>query len=140
MTQAVREVMTTDVCTCSADSTVMQAAQRMRDNDIGDVIVTEADGTMCGVVTDRDITVRAVADGHDPNTIRLADICSRDVVTIAPDQDVDEAVRLMRDRAVRRLPVCDDGTPVGIVSIGDLAIERDPESALADISAAPGNS
>lgn len=126
MTQAVREVMTTDVGTCWAGSTVAQAAQRMRDND--------------GVVSDRDITVRAVADGQDPKTIRLADIWSRDVVTIAPDQDVDEAVRLMRDRAVRRLPVCDDGAPIGIVSIGDLAIDRDPDSALADLSAAPGNS
>lgn len=131
--------MSTDPRTCTNDSTIVQAAQLMRDNDIGDVIVIRDDGTMCGMVTDRDIAVRAVANGQDPNTTRLDEICSRQVVSIAPDEDVDEAVRLMRERAVRRLPVCDDGRPIGIVSIGDLAIERDPQSALADISAATGN-
>lgn len=140
MALAVREVMSADPRTCSASSTIVQAAQLMRDNDIGDVIVTQDDGTMCGVITDRDIAVRAVANGQDPNTTRLEEICSRQVVSMSPDQDVDEAVRLMRERAIRRLPVCDDGRPIGIVSIGDLAIERDPQSALADISAARGNS
>lgn len=139
MAQPVRDVMSTDVKTCPASSTIAEAARLMRDSDIGDVIVTKDDGTMCGIVTDRDIAVRAVAEGRDPGSTQLEEICSRQVVSISPDQDVEQAASMMRDNAVRRLPVCDDGKPIGVVSIGDLAIERDPDSALADISAAPGN-
>ena len=139
MTQAVREVMSTEPCTCSSSSSILDAAQFMRDRNIGDVIVTKDDGTICGMVTDRDIAVRAVANEQDPRSTPLAEICSRDVVSIGPNDDVEEAVRLMRERAVRRLPVTDGGKPVGIVSIGDLAIDLDPRSALAGISAAPAN-
>lgn len=139
MTQAVREVMSANPQTCPASSSISQAAQLMRDNNIGDVIVTKKDGTVCGVVTDRDITVRVVAAGQDPSSTKLADICTRDVVSISPDTDIDEAVRMMRDHAIRRLPVCEDGKPIGIVSIGDLAIDRDPRSVLAEISSAPAN-
>jgi CBS domain-containing protein len=140
MAQAVREVMSSNPQTCADSSSVRQAAELMRNNNIGDVIVIKEDGSVCGVVTDRDITVRAVADGRDPDRTPLADICSRDVLSIEPDADVEDAVRMMRDNAIRRLPVCDGGRAVGVVSIGDLALDLDPRSALADISAAAPNS
>jgi CBS domain-containing protein len=110
----------------------------MRKADIGDVIVM-ANGQICGIVTDRDIVVRAVAEGWDPATTELADICSQDLTTVSPSDSIDRAVQLMRQKAVRRLPVVENGRAVGIVSIGDLALERDPQSALSDISAAPPN-
>ena len=80
-----------------------------------------------------------IASGKDPATTRLDEICSKDVTTVSSDMPVEEAVRLMRDRAVRRLPMVDGDRPVGVVSLGDLAVERDPTSALADISEAPPN-
>jgi CBS domain-containing protein len=110
----------------------------MKQHDIGDVIVLD-DSKVCGVVTDRDIVVRALAEGRDPATVKLGDICSRDLVSLAPTDSVEDAVRLMRERAIRRLPVLDKGRPVGMVSIGDLAVERDGDSVLADISVAPAN-
>jgi len=138
VTQRIREVMTSDPVALPADSPLTAAAEHMKRRDIGDVIVVDGD-QVCGVVTDRDIVVRAVAEGRDPASTRLAEICSRDVVTAAPDDPVDQAVRTMRERAVRRLPVVEGGRPVGVVSLGDLAVERDPDSALAGISVAPGN-
>lgn len=90
-------------------------------------------------MTDRDIVVRGIAEGLDPRTNTLDDICSRTLTTVSPDDSIDTAVSLMREKAIRRLPVVKRGRPVGIVSIGDLAIERDRDSALADVSAAPPN-
>jgi CBS domain-containing protein len=119
-------------------STVAEAARKMRDADIGDVIVLE-DSQLCGIVTDRDIVVRAIAEGRNPAKVKLGDICSRDMTTLSPTDTVEDAVRLMRDKAIRRLPVVEEGKPVGIVSIGDLAVSQDPHSALGDISAAPPN-
>ena len=132
----VQEVMTTDPVALDASETVGEAARRMKAEDIGDVIVVR-DGQICGVVTDRDIVVRVLAEGRDPNQTQLGEVCSRDVATVSPGDDLTAAGDLMRDRAVRRVPVVENGKPVGIVSIGDLAIERDPDSALSHISAAP---
>ena len=139
MAQRIREVMTASPKTCPATATVAEAAQFMRDRDVGDVLV-ERDGEVCGIVTDRDIVVRAIADGQDPTQATLGDICSRELTTLSPADSVDDAVRLMREKALRRLPIMEDDRLVGIVSIGDLAQEREPESALADISAAAPNS
>jgi CBS domain-containing protein len=93
-----------------------------------------------GIVTDRDIVVRSLAEGRDPTTCRVSDVCSPDIVTLTPDDTIKRAVDLMKQKAIRRIPVVEDGRPVGIVSIGDLAIEANGEKALADISAAPANS
>jgi len=82
--------------------------------------------------------VRGLAAGHDPTT-PVGEMCSEQLATVDADADVDQAVAIMRDRALRRLPVVSEGRLVGIVSIGDLAISQDPQSALADISAAPPN-
>jgi len=120
-------------------STVGEAARCMCEADIGDVIVTNQEGRICGIVTDRDIVVRVVAQGLDCSATKLGEICSKELTTLSPDDSIDDAVYLMREKAVRRLPVVEQGCPVGIVSIGDLALTKDPSSALADISAAPPN-
>jgi CBS domain-containing protein len=134
----IREVMTTGVETVRPTDPISEAAAKMRQQDVGAlVVVDDADG-VCGIVTDRDITIRGVAEGLQPTTT-IADVISRELTTLSPDDSIDRAVRLMRDRSIRRLPVVLEGTPVGIVSLGDLAIERDRSSALADISAAPSN-
>lgn len=138
MPETIRELMTPSPRTVGHQDTVRQAAEAMRDEDIGNVIVCDS-GEVCGIVTDRDIAIRVVATGKDPSKTIVGDICSRDLTTISPDDSVDDAVRLMRDNALRRLPVVERGKPVGVVSIGDLAIDLDSHSALADISAAPGN-
>jgi CBS domain-containing protein len=139
MAQKIKDIMSTGVATCPHTATVMEAAQRMRDEDIGDVLV-ERDGDLCGLITDRDIVVRAVAQGDSGASTTIGEICSRELTTLKPSDDVETAVRLMREKAIRRLPVVDKGKPVGIVSLGDLAMERDERSALADISeAAPNN-
>jgi CBS domain-containing protein len=138
MATSIREVMTAAPVAVPSDLNLVEAARTMREFDIGDLVVTH-DGGVCGIVTDRDITIRAIAESRDPKATTLADICSRELVTVGPDQPIDVAVRLMRERAVRRLPVVQDGEPVGVVTLGDLALERDPESALAEITAADPN-
>jgi CBS domain-containing protein len=138
MARTVREIMTEDPICLQADTPIAEAARKMRDEDIGDVLVMK-DGKLCGIVTDRDITVRATAEGKDPQKAQLGDICSQELVTIGSEHPVSEAVSVMRSRALRRLPVVEGDRPVGIVSIGDLAVERDGKSVLASISAAEPN-
>ena len=135
MAQAINEVMTHDPATVETGEPIVVAARLMREEDAGNVLVVEG-GRLTGIVTDRDIAVRAVAEGRDPNDTPVGDVCSRDVRTLTPDQSVEDAIELMREHDVRRVPVVQDGRPVGIVSIGDLAIERDEDSVLADLSAA----
>ena len=90
-------------------------------------------------MTDRDIAIRAVADRKDPSTTAVGEIASEQLASSTPDDTVERAIELVRKRALRRLPVVEDDRTVGILSIGDLAVQRDPSSALADISAAPPN-
>ena len=136
----VRDVMTQEVVYLPAETPLDEAARAMRERDIGDVVVTVGP-TLAGVVTDRDIVLRAVAERQDPTTTQLGTIATRDLVMIEQDASTDEAAGVMRERAVRRLLVCDtDRQLVGIVSLGDLAMAEDPSSALSDISeAAPNN-
>jgi CBS domain-containing protein len=138
MAQSIREVMTADPRTVSTDATLQDAAREMKSDDIGAVLV-EDKGSVAGILTDRDIVVRAIAEGRDPSSTKVGDVASRDVTTLTPDSSVEDAIRIVREQHVRRIPVVQDGRPAGIVSIGDLAIERDTDSALADISAAPAN-
>ncbi|MFV0126901.1 CBS domain-containing protein [Streptomyces sp. HMX112] len=130
-----REVMTAGAAAVRPDASLVEAAQLMRAQGIGDVLVADGD-RIVGVVTDRDITLRAVADGIDPLTVSAGAVCTPDPVCVAPDDEVTTAVGLMRSNAVRRLPVVEDGRPLGVVSIGDVAVAREPESALADIGRA----
>lgn len=136
--QKISEIMTPSPATLTAERPVIDAARTMADQGIGDVLVVR-DGRLVGLVTDRDLAVRVLAEGRDPATTPVGDVCSGDPATLGPDDDVSAAIALVRERAVRRIPVVDGGTAVGIVSIGDLAIERDETSALADLSAAPDN-
>jgi CBS domain-containing protein len=138
MAQKIRDVMTSSPVTLDEGDPVSEAARTMKDAAIGDVIVTSG-GKICGLVTDRDLVVRVLAEGRDPQATRLGDVCSRDLAYLGPDDDVDRAVQLVRERAVRRIPIVEGETAVGVVSIGDLAVERDERSALADVSAAPPN-
>lgn len=140
MAQKVRELMTSHPVTLSPDASLVDAAKQMRAKDIGDVLVVGGDGRLRGIVTDRDIVVRGLADERDARSTTLGEVCSPDLAVLGPDDDSDRAVELMRARAVRRVPVVDHGELVGVVSLGDLAIEKDPRSALADISAAKENS
>jgi CBS domain-containing protein len=135
MAQKVEEIMTRDPRTVDASDTVTAAARVMRDSDIGDVVVMEG-GQVSGIITDRDIVVRGVAEGRDPDSTEVSEVCTTGVETITPDASVDDALGLMREKDIRRLPVAKNRRPVGIISLGDLAVEREPDSTLADISAA----
>jgi CBS domain-containing protein len=134
----VAELMTKDPVAVHLDVVLTEAAKIMRDHAIGDVLVT-SNGHLCGVLTDRDIVVRAVAENRDPRRTTVGDVCSADIAALEPDADAADAAKLMRARAVRRVPVVDDGAPVGIVSISDLSVELDGESVLSEISKAPPN-
>ena len=135
MAQTVEQIMTTNPRTVDVDDTALDAARVMRDNDIGDVIVVE-NGQVTGILTDRDIVVRAVAEGRDADSTKVSEICTTGIEAMEPDASVDDALRTMREHDIRRLPVVKNRRPVGIISLGDLAVEREPESTLADISAA----
>jgi signal-transduction protein with cAMP-binding, CBS, and nucleotidyltransferase domain len=139
MAESIREVMTTDPVALSNSATVLDAARAMDEKDIGDVIVLNDANEVGGIVTDRDIVVRVIAAGKDPNSTKLGEICTSEIVSLTPSDSVGQATRLMKEKAIRRLPVVEGGRPVGIVSIGDLAVTHDPESVLADISAAPAD-
>ncbi|MET7889407.1 CBS domain-containing protein [Streptomyces avermitilis] len=139
MADFVREVMTPGVVAVRPDASLVEAAQLMRAQDVGDVLVT-IDQQLVGVLTDRDIALRAVADGVDPRTVSAQGVCTTQPVVIGPDEPVSAAVALMREHTVRRLPVVENGQPVGMVSLGDLAVAQDPESVLADISRADPDS
>lgn len=136
MAGTVRDVMTTEPVTVDAGTPLADAARLMKEHDIGSLIVTEQ-GKVTGIVTDRDITVRGVAEGADPQTTRVADVCSQELTTLSPDDSIEDAIQAMRDQDVRRLPVVENDEAVGVLSLGDLAVDRDPDSVLADISAAP---
>lgn len=139
MSQRIADVMTKDPVALDTNTDLQKAAQAMRDNHIGDVIVTKPDGSPCGIVTDRDIVVNGIAEGADPVATPLDDVCNHRLITVSADDPVAAAVSAMEEHAIRRLPVVDNGSLVGVVSLGDLAIERDRESALGEISAAPPN-
>jgi CBS domain-containing protein len=117
----IRELMTTNPRSVSKGDSVVDAARVMRDEDAGAVPITDGD-RLVGVLTDRDIAIRVVAEGRDPQSTSVEQIASRELVTIDPQQDLDEALRLMAQHRVRRLPVVEeDGRLVGIVAQADVA-------------------
>ncbi len=136
MPEKIRDVMTASPVVLDASAPIVDAARAMREENIGTVMVRE--GTkFCGIVTDRDLVVRGLAEGN--LQMKVGDVCSKNLVTVSPDDPIDKAVTLMKECAVRRLPVVEGQEPIGIISIGDLATEKDPQSALGEISAAPPN-
>lgn len=141
MTRRIRDVMSPAAVAVEPMTTVARAARLMREEDVGDVLVTY-DCDLFGLLTDRDIVLRGVADGRDPEATTVGAVCTPPpVITLEPDDTTDRAAELMARHAVRRLPVVEHGgVPVGVVTLGDLAATDDPHSALADISrAAPGH-
>ena len=138
MATSLREVMTPNPATCTPSDTVLDAAKAMREGDFGAVVVTE-EGGVRGILTDRDIVVRTVAEGREPASTEVREAFTTEPTTLSPGDSLDQAVDALREAHVRRLPVVDGSEVVGIVSIGDLAQARDEKSALADISAAEPN-
>jgi CBS domain-containing protein len=136
--QTIGEIMTRDLSTVEPGSPITEAAPLMRENDTGAIIITEGD-QIRGLLTDRDIAIRAVAEGRNPDDTTAGDIASTDLVTLEPNSTIDAAVKAMRKANVRRLPVAEKGKPAGVISLGDLAMARDEESALADIASAGPN-
>ena len=132
----IRQVMTASPGAIRTKDTLQEAARLMRTKDIGDVLVEDDQGMLAGIITDRDIAIRATAEGADPKTTRVDGIFTHDVTALAPTDTVHDAVRLMRTRDVRRLPVVEGGKAIGIVSLGDISVETAPSSLLADISTA----
>jgi CBS domain-containing protein len=135
----VRDVMTPNPVTCLPSTSVYEAAELMRDRDIGDVLVQDESG-LRGIVTDRDLVVRGLAERLDPASATLEQLCSDDVRSVGPDDSVESVIELMRNAAIRRVPVVEGGHAIGIVAIGDLAARQDNNSVLGDISSsAPNN-
>jgi CBS domain-containing protein len=137
MADTIRDVMTENPSTLEASATVQEAAELMEREDIGNVLVVE-NGEVQGIVTDRDIVVRVLAKGNGPDA-SVREACTTDVKALSPDDSVQDAIEQMKQGDVRRLPVVDDGKPVGIVSLGDLAKAAGEDSALADISSSSPN-
>jgi CBS domain-containing protein len=122
MAKSVRDVMTPGVRTVSPSQSLADAAEVMKGEDVGSVPIVE-EGRLAGIVTDRDIVTRAVAERRDPQTIKVGEVASRELVTVAPEQDLDEALALMARHQVRRLPVVEQGQLVGMLAQADVALE-----------------
>ncbi|MHC5262613.1 CBS domain-containing protein [Streptomyces sp. UC4497] len=133
MPQLVHDVMTPRVTAVAPDTPVAETAQLMREHDIGNVLVCDGN-RLLGLVTDRDITLRVIADGADPRIVDVGTVCTPDPVYVGPEEETEHAAALMRRHAVRRLPVVSAGRAIGMVSIGDLTEHHDTGATLADIS------
>jgi CBS domain-containing protein len=120
MSTSIKEVMTSEVKACEPDTTVAEAAKVMAREDVGPVPIVE-EGRLTGIVTDRDIVTRVVAEGRDPNSTTVGEIASRDLVTVSPDDDLDMALKHLAQNQVRRIPVVEGGRLVGIVAQADIA-------------------
>jgi signal-transduction protein with cAMP-binding, CBS, and nucleotidyltransferase domain len=134
MSAKVRDVMTPGAIGVDYNQTIAEAAQTMRDWGVGAVLVVNGKSAY-GMITDRDLVVRAVAESRGPDEA-VGPLCSGDLIGVDADAEAGEAARLMRENAVRRLPVISDGQVTGMVSLGDLAIHEDPASTLATITKA----
>jgi CBS domain-containing protein len=122
---SIKDVMTSNPCSVDAEKSVAYAAKMMRDEDVGLAPVVEGD-KLIGMLTDRDIAIRVVAEGRNPEEVKVSEVASKQVVTIDPQQDLDEALRIMAKHQVRRLPVVEeDGRLVGVVAQADVAREGD---------------
>lgn len=127
----VADIMTSYVVTCDPEETLAEAAQKMESRDIGCCPVVEQD-ILVGVLTDRDIAVRSVAKGLDPNSRQVRDIMTLDIVTAEPSMSCEDACRLMSENQLRRLPVVENDRLIGIVSLADLAIDLEEEEMVAE--------
>lgn len=121
MAKKIKDSMTSNVCSIDADKPVAYAAKMMKDEDVGLAPIVEGN-RLVGTLTDRDIAIRVVAEGIDPKTTAVRDVASKDLVTVDPEQTLDEALRLMAEHQVRRLPVVEEGGElVGVLAQADVA-------------------
>jgi len=120
----VREIMSTEIKKATPDNTLNDIAAMMRDEDVGALPVVQ-DGEVRGIVTDRDIVVRAIAEGKEPSTTTVQEVLSEDLESVEPDDDVEEAADLMASHQIRRLPVVEDGKLIGMVSLGDISVKHE---------------
>ncbi|AVQ98816.1 CBS domain-containing protein [Oceanobacillus sp. M65] len=138
MHQQLRNIMTSDVFTVSSTQSIQDAAKIMSDNNIGAIPVVDQSGSMVGIITDRDITLRSTAQGEAANTPVSEVMTAQKIVQGTPDMDVHEAVQLMSQQQIRRLPVTENGHVIGMVALGDLAVDsqynNEAEQALSTIS------
>jgi CBS domain-containing protein len=137
-TARVSDVMSPDVVSVQLRDTLADAARAMREHNIGDVIVLNGD-QLFGIVTDRDIVIRGIAEGFRAGVTEIKDIASKHVTSISPEDYVDDAMQTMKNEAIRRLPVVENGKVIGVISLGDVVLQEEPETVAADISAAPPN-
>ena len=137
MDTKVRDIMTPDPVGVSYEQTVAEAARVMREAGVGAVLVVSGE-SLSGMVTDRDLVIRGLAEGAGPDS-PVGPLCSEKLVGVDANADLADAERLIREHAVRRLPVIDSGQIVGMVSLGDLAASAEPESPLAAVSKARAN-
>lgn len=126
MGKSIRDVMSSNPCAIDADKPVAHAAKMMKQEDVGLAPVVEGD-RLVGTLTDRDIVLRVVAEGKDPQTVTAREVASTDLVTIDPQQDLEEALRLMASKQVRRLPVVEEGLLVGVLAQADIAREAEEQ-------------
>jgi CBS domain-containing protein len=124
MVKKVQQLMTSDPCSIDVDKSVTYAAKMMRDENVGLAPIVEGD-QLVGTVTDRDIVVRVIAEGKNPESTMVREIASTDLVTVEPQQDLDEALKLMAKHQVRRLPVVEGSRLVGVVAQADVARQAD---------------
>jgi CBS domain-containing protein len=124
----VREIMTTEIRKATPDNTLIDIAAMMRDEDVGALPVVQ-DGELRGIVTDRDIVVRAIADGKDPSITTVQEVLSEDLESAEPDDDVEKAADVMASHQIRRLPVIQDGKLIGMVTLGDIAVKHEESTA-----------
>lgn len=124
----IREIMSTEVKKATPDNTLIDIAAMMRDENIGALPVVE-DGELKGIVTDRDIVVRAIAEGKEPSTTTVQEVLSEELESVEPDDDVEEAADLMAAHQIRGLPVVEDGKLIGMVSLGDIAVKHEEGAA-----------
>jgi CBS domain-containing protein len=133
----IRELMTTDVTTAELSTTLEEIATIMRQEDVGAVPIID-DEELVGIVTDRDIVVRCVAEGGNPGESTAEDILTEGLISVSPESDADEAESLMSRHQIRRVPVVEDGRLAGMISLGDVAVKgRDSKShgeVLKDVS------
>jgi CBS domain-containing protein len=134
MSETVRDLMTPLPTTVPPTATMQQAAMLMRDQQVGDVLVCDGDD-LVGIVTDRDLVVRGLAETGDA-TVPVSELCTAHPITVEPDASIGKVAEMMAGNAIRRLPVVENGRLVGVVSLGDLAADREPASVLGEISTA----
>jgi CBS domain-containing protein len=123
MGKKVSEAMSPLVRSVGMNESLADAAGLMKEHDVGSLPVVDESRRLVGILTDRDIVLRAVAEGRDPRSVKVGDVASRELVTVGPDENLDDALHVMADHQVRRLPVVDDGQLVGVLAQADAAIE-----------------